>query len=58
MAFPLYGVITSGKMLEEKKDAIYALLDAQKEAIEMLQQKPDEAAELITKYKRRFFTNF
>lgn len=48
--FPCMVVITSGKMLKENKEAVYALLDAQKEAIEMLQQKPGEAAEFITKH--------
>lgn len=48
--FPCMVVITSGKMIKENKEAVYALLDAQKEAIEMLEEKPAEAAKLITKY--------
>jgi NitT/TauT family transport system substrate-binding protein len=48
--FPCMVVITSGKMLKERKDTVYALLDAQKEAIEMLQNDPAKSAELIRKH--------
>ncbi|MBB5325609.1 NitT/TauT family transport system substrate-binding protein [Anoxybacillus tepidamans] len=48
--FPCMVVITSGKMVKENKDAVYALLDAQKEAVEMLKEKPAESAKLITKH--------
>ncbi|MAM87641.1 ABC transporter substrate-binding protein [Allohahella sp. A8] len=48
--FPCMVVITSGKTLEKRKDAIWAAQDAQKEAIELLENKPAEAAKLIADY--------
>jgi len=47
--FPCMVVITSGKALEKDRAAIDALLGAQQMAIEMLEQKPAEAAKLLTK---------
>lgn len=48
--FPCMVVITSGKVLAEKKDLLWASLDAQRQAIDLLSQKPDEAAKLISSY--------
>jgi NitT/TauT family transport system substrate-binding protein len=45
--FPCMVVITSGDTLSEKRDAIDRALDAQKEAIEMLENEPKKAAEYI-----------
>jgi NitT/TauT family transport system substrate-binding protein len=42
--------ITSGETLKNKKDLVWKSLDAQREAINLLQQKPDEAAKLIADY--------
>lgn len=47
--FPCMVVITSGKMLSENRDAVNSLLDAQAEAIDMLQKQPKEATQLLTK---------
>ena len=43
-------VITSGATLEKRKDDVWKSLDAQREAIDLLQNKPDEAAKLISSY--------
>jgi len=48
--FPCMVVITTGEQLTEDRDAIDRLLTAQKQAMEMMQQHPQEAAKLI--YKR------
>lgn len=48
--FPCMVVITSGKLVRDHKETVTALLDAQKEAIEMLRADPDKAAKLITKH--------
>lgn len=48
--FPCMVTITSGKTLESKKDLVWKSLDAQRQAIELLQRKPDEAAKLIAGY--------
>lgn len=48
--FPCMVVITSGEVLEKRKDAVWKSLDAQRDAIELLQNKPDEAAKLIASY--------
>lgn len=48
--FPCMVVITSGKTLDARKDAVWKSLDAQREAIELLQNKPAEAAKLIANY--------
>ncbi len=48
--FPCMVVITSGEVLKERKDAVWKSLDAQREAIELLQNKPEEAAKLIASY--------
>lgn len=45
--FPCMVVITTDKNLKENRDAVNQLLDAQKEAIEMLQNEPDKSAELL-----------
>jgi NitT/TauT family transport system substrate-binding protein len=43
-------VITSGDVLKKRKDAVWKSLDAQREAIELLQKKPAEASKLIASY--------
>lgn len=48
--FPCMVVITSGEVLKERKDAVWKSLDAQNEAIELLENQPDEAAKLIASY--------
>ncbi len=48
--FPCMVVITSGKVLESRKDDIWKALDAQQQAIELLQNKPAEASKLIASY--------
>ena len=48
--FPCMVVITSAETLEKRKDVLWAALDAQREAIDMLENKPAEAAPLITDY--------
>jgi NitT/TauT family transport system substrate-binding protein len=48
--FPCMVTITSGATLKTKKDLVWKSLDAQRQAIELLQQKPDEAAKLIAGY--------
>ncbi|HJV44167.1 MAG TPA: ABC transporter substrate-binding protein [Bacillota bacterium] len=47
--FPCMVTITSGDFLKKDKDAAFEALDAQKEAIEMLQKEPEKAAGFITK---------
>ncbi len=47
--FPCMVVITSGKQLAEDREAIDRLLDAQRQAMEMMQKQPKEAAGLIWK---------
>ncbi|WP_274364584.1 ABC transporter substrate-binding protein [Paenibacillus thermotolerans] len=46
--FPCMVVIASGDLVNNKKEAMYQMLDAQKEAIEMLENDPAKAAKLIT----------
>ncbi|HUH61082.1 MAG TPA: ABC transporter substrate-binding protein [Candidimonas sp.] len=48
--FPCMVVITSGKTLETNKEGVWKSLDAQRDAIELMQTKPDEAAKLISSY--------
>jgi NitT/TauT family transport system substrate-binding protein len=48
--FPCMVVITSGKTLKARKDDVWKSLDAQREAIAMLQNKPEAAAKLIASY--------
>lgn len=48
--FPCMVVITSGKTLKNRKDDVWKSLDAQREAIDLLQNKPHEAAKLISSY--------
>ncbi|MDY0308588.1 MAG: ABC transporter substrate-binding protein [Castellaniella sp.] len=48
--FPCMVTITSGDTLKHKKDLVWKSLDAQREAIDLLQQQPDEAARLIAGY--------
>jgi NitT/TauT family transport system substrate-binding protein len=48
--FPCMVVITSGDTLKKRKDDVWKSLDAQREAIELLQNKPEEGAKLIAHY--------
>src|SRR5690606_37129765 len=48
--FPCMVVITSGDVLKERKEAVWKSLDAQREAIDLLQNQPGEAARLIASY--------
>ncbi|MGV3741761.1 MAG: ABC transporter substrate-binding protein [Burkholderiaceae bacterium] len=48
--FPCMVVITSGDVLKNRKDAVWKSLDAQREAIELLQKKPADASKLIASY--------
>lgn len=48
--FPCMVVITSGDTLKERRDDVWKSLDAQKEAIDMLENKPAEAAKLFADY--------
>lgn len=48
--FPCMVVITSGDVIKKRKDALWKSLDAQKEAIDLLQKKPEEASKLIAGY--------
>lgn len=48
--FPCMVVITSGDILKKNKEGVWKSLDAQREAIELMQNKPDEAAKLIAGY--------
>lgn len=48
--FPCMVVITSGETLEKRKDVLWAALDAQRDAIDMLENDPEQAAPLITDY--------
>jgi len=48
--FPCMVVITSGNTLTKRKDDVWKALDAQKQAIDLLQQQPDAAAKLIASY--------
>jgi NitT/TauT family transport system substrate-binding protein len=48
--FPCMVTITSEKTLKDRKELVWKSLDAQRQAIELLQQKPDEAAKLIAGY--------
>ncbi len=48
--FPCMVVITSGETLAKRKDDVWKALDAQREAIALLQQQPEEAAGLIADY--------
>ena len=43
-------VITSGDVLKNRKEAVWKSLDAQNEAIELLENQPEEAAKLIASY--------
>jgi len=45
--FPCMVVITSGDVIKTRKDDLWKTLDAQKDAIDMLQQRPEEAARYI-----------
>lgn len=47
--FPCMVVITSDDVLKKDRDAVNRMLDAQKEAIDMLQKDPQKSAEFITK---------
>jgi len=48
--FPCMVVITSGETLKKRKDDVWKSLDAQRDAIAMLQNKPEAAAKLIAPY--------
>ncbi len=48
--FPCMVVITSGDTLAKRKDAVWKSLDAQRDAISLLEQQPTEAAKLIADY--------
>ncbi|HTN34436.1 MAG TPA: ABC transporter substrate-binding protein [Marinobacter sp.] len=48
--FPCMVVITSGDTLKNRKDVIWAALDAQRDAIEMLENEPEKASPYITSY--------
>lgn len=48
--FPCMVVITSGDTLKKRKDDVWKSLDAQRDAIDLLQNKPEEAAKLIAGY--------
>ncbi len=48
--FPCMVVITSGATLKRNKEGVWKSLDAQREAIELMQNKPEEAAKLIAGY--------
>jgi len=48
--FPCMVVITSGDVLKKKKEAVWKSLDAQREAIDLLQKKPADASKLIAGY--------
>ncbi|MBW6494813.1 MAG: ABC transporter substrate-binding protein [Burkholderiaceae bacterium] len=48
--FPCMVVITSGETLGKRRGDVWKSLDAQREAIDLLQQKPAEAAKLIAAY--------
>ncbi|HUG57664.1 MAG TPA: ABC transporter substrate-binding protein, partial [Candidimonas sp.] len=45
--FPCMVVITSGATLKNNKEGVWKSLDAQRDAIELMQNKPEEAAKLI-----------
>ncbi|WP_166246345.1 ABC transporter substrate-binding protein [Paenibacillus turpanensis] len=47
--FPCMVVITSDAVLEKDRDAVNRMLDAQKQAIEMMQKDPEGAAKFLTK---------
>ncbi|SDV51505.1 ABC transporter substrate-binding protein [Chitinasiproducens palmae] len=48
--FPCMVVITSGETLKTRKGDVWKALDAQRSAITLLQQHPDQAAKLIAPY--------
>ena len=48
--FPCMVVITSGETLKNNKEGVWKSLDAQRDAIALLQNKPEEAAKLIAGY--------
>ncbi len=48
--FPCMVVITSGETLKKRREAVWKTLDAQKEAIDLLTNKPQEGAKLIASY--------
>lgn len=48
--FPCMVVITSGDVLKNRKEDVWKSLDAQRDAIDLLENEPDEAAKLIAGY--------
>ena len=43
-------VITSGETLAKRKDDVWKALDAQNQAIDLLQKQPAQASKLIASY--------
>ncbi|SFU96952.1 ABC transporter substrate-binding protein [Halomonas korlensis] len=48
--FPCMVVITSAETLENRRDVLWSAMDAQREAIDMLENDPEQAATFITSY--------
>lgn len=48
--FPCMVVITSGDTLKKRRDDVWRSLDAQKDAIDLLEKQPEQAAKLIAGY--------
>ena len=48
--FPCMVVITSGETLAKRKDDVWKALDAQNQAIDLLQKQPAQASKLIASY--------
>ena len=48
--FPCIVVITSGDTLAKRKDEVWKALDAQKQAIDLLQEQLDAVSKLIASY--------
>ncbi|TGN38945.1 ABC transporter substrate-binding protein [Marinobacter confluentis] len=48
--FPCMVVITSGDTLKNRKELVWAAMDAQRDAIDMLENEPEKAAPYITDY--------
>lgn len=48
--FPCMVVITSGDVLAKRKDDVWKALDAQKAAIDLLKNQPEQASKLIASY--------
>jgi NitT/TauT family transport system substrate-binding protein len=48
--FPCMVVIASGDTVKKRKDALWKSLDAQRDAIDLLQKQPEQASKLIAEY--------